>query len=113
MLLILTLHLLKHWFLPPSPRSPYPQLQPILQRLYPSQRPHASKASRTSPAPEPQDVFKRFGILNENGTMADEFEVGDFEEGKPEEAKNVSLVAKNFELAPMVAVSKFECARAT
>jgi len=58
-------------------------------------------------APEPQEAFKRFGILNDNGTMSDEFEVGDFEDGVPEEAGNVSLVAEDSNSAPRVAVSKF------
>lgn len=39
--------------------------------------------------------------------MSDEFEVGDFEDGVPEEAGNVSLVAEDSNSAPRVAVSKF------
>ncbi|XP_050384979.1 probable methyltransferase PMT11 [Argentina anserina] len=34
------------------------------------------------PAPPPPDVIQRFGIVDENGTMADDFEVGEFD---PEE----------------------------
>lgn len=52
-------------------------------------------------------MFKRFGILNENGTMSDEFEVGDFEDSGPDEAGSVSLVAEDSDSAPRVSVSKF------
>ncbi|RXI08904.1 hypothetical protein DVH24_023048 [Malus domestica] len=31
------------------------------------------------PSPPPPDVVQRFGIVDENGTMSDEFEVGDFD----------------------------------
>ncbi|KAK9913600.1 hypothetical protein M0R45_037411 [Rubus argutus] len=39
-------------------------------------RPHASPPP---PAPPPPDAIQRFGIVDENGTMSDEFEVGEFD----------------------------------
>ena len=40
---------------------------------------------RTDPPPPPSDSVQRFGILDENGTMSDQFEVGDLD---PEYVEN-------------------------
>ncbi|XP_068329316.1 probable methyltransferase PMT11 [Pyrus communis] len=66
------------------------------------------------PPPPPPDVVRRFGIVDENGTMSNEFEVGDFDpdevvenwgsengtvpESEPSRSGRVSV--KRFELCP-------------
>lgn len=39
-------------------------------------------------SPPPPPPLQRFGIVNENGTMSDEFEVGQFDEGLVEDWRN-------------------------
>ncbi|XP_059456119.1 probable methyltransferase PMT11 isoform X1 [Corylus avellana] len=40
------------------------------------------------PTPSPPPPLRRFGIVDENGTMSDEFEVGEFDEGLVEDWRN-------------------------
>lgn len=41
----------------------------------------ASIAISAQPPPSPPPAFQRFGIVNDNGTMSEEFDVGEFGEG--------------------------------
>ncbi|CAN6705083.1 unnamed protein product [Malus baccata var. baccata] len=82
---------------PPSPPPPPPSPPPP-----------------SLPPPPPPDVVRRFGIVDENGTMSNEFEVGDFDpdevvenwgsengtvpESEPSRSGRVSV--KRFELCP-------------
>ncbi|BFG22727.1 hypothetical protein CerSpe_090010 [Prunus speciosa] len=51
-----------------------------LSSLIPQAQPPPPSPPRPSPPPPPPpDVIQRFGIVDENGTMSDEFEVGDFD----------------------------------
>ncbi|KAM5556493.1 putative methyltransferase PMT11 [Rosa sericea] len=47
--------------------------------LLPPPSPPPPTPSPPPPAPPPSDVIQRFGIVDENGTMADDFEVGEFD----------------------------------
>ncbi|CAL0307625.1 unnamed protein product [Lupinus luteus] len=50
-------------------------LNPQIETLQPPQ------PSLSPPPPVPVDLVKKFGIVNENGTMSEEFEVGEFDPG--------------------------------
>ncbi|KAL5567586.1 hypothetical protein UlMin_024161 [Ulmus minor] len=62
------------------------------------------------PSPPPPDAFQRFGIVNENGTMSDEFEVGEFDPDEVVEnwgSENGTKVEKEGSGSDRVHVQKF------
>ncbi|RDX65285.1 putative methyltransferase PMT11, partial [Mucuna pruriens] len=74
--------------------------------LIDADRTEAPNPAEPPPGPEARDVLRRFGILNENGKMSDEFEVGRFEEGVVEEWGNESAVEDSASVS-RIALSKF------
>ncbi|KAG5052986.1 hypothetical protein JHK87_005184 [Glycine soja] len=74
--------------------------------LIEAQTPKTNPSQQPPPPPELLDTIKRFGILNDNGTMSDDFEIGHFEEGVPEDWGNDTVVEDSVS-SPRIAVSKF------
>ncbi|KAL6128185.1 hypothetical protein ACLB2K_071541 [Fragaria x ananassa] len=82
---------------PPLPPPPSPPPPPLL--------------SPPPPAPPPSDVIQRFGIVDENGTMADEFEVGEFDPDEVVEnwsGKNETAAESDGAGSGRVSVKKFQ-----
>ncbi|KAK7300754.1 hypothetical protein RJT34_11604 [Clitoria ternatea] len=72
------------------------------QTLISQQQPHPFPP----PPPPPEDPIRRFGILNENGTMSDDFEVGNFDVGTVDEWGNETVVEDSVP-APKFSIKKF------
>ncbi|KAL6126665.1 hypothetical protein ACLB2K_074711 [Fragaria x ananassa] len=82
---------------PPLPPPPSPPPPPLL--------------SPPPPAPPPSYVIQRFGIVDENGTMADEFEVGEFDPDEVVEnwsGKNETAAESDGAGSGRVSVKKFQ-----
>ncbi|KAL6290997.1 hypothetical protein ACE6H2_008507 [Prunus campanulata] len=63
------------------------------------------------PSPPPPDVIQRFGIVDENGTMSDEFEVGDFDPDEVVEnwgSGNGSVAESEASGTSKISVKRFE-----
>lgn len=60
------------------------------------------------PPPTPKDSIEKFGIVNENGTMSEEFEVGAFDSEMVDDWVNETQVEKQgSENVPKFAIKKF------
>ncbi|XP_061368929.1 probable methyltransferase PMT11 [Gastrolobium bilobum] len=88
--------------------------QPAPQKAL--EQPSPEKATEPPPPPPPLpavDSLEKFGILNENGTMSEEFEVGDFDSGMVDDwvnetqVENESGSSYSSGSAPKFAIKKF------
>ncbi|XP_074308221.1 putative methyltransferase PMT11 [Silene latifolia] len=74
--------------------------------LSPPPPPPPTPPPPSPPPPPTQPVMKRFGVVDENGTMTDNFEIGEFDPTVVEDWENVTAYAKEDDKV-RVRVSKF------